>query len=352
MHEKFMHRSFELARQGLGKVSPNPMVGAVLVKDGRIIGEGFHSHHGAPHAEADCFNKTTEDPKGATLYVNLEPCCHTKKLTPPCVPLVIEKKISKIVISNLDPNPFVAGGGVKLIQEAGIEVITGVMKEEGERLNEVFFHRMLNGKPFIHLKTASTLDGKIALLDGTSKWITGQKSREDSHWGRLSCDAIMIGAETLRRDNPSLTVRIPNLNVTRAPWRIVLTKSGDLPKDSILFTDENKARTLVVVIGKAEIKVVPIEQVIRLSAFSFDELYQNLFEKGIYSIWLEGGPGLHSLFLENRQVQRFTQYIAPKIMGEGIPLFNLISDDIFKLIKLRDIEIKEIEGDIRVTGRL
>lgn len=352
MHEKFMQRCFELAKLGLGKVSPNPMVGAVLVKDGRIIGEGYHSHHGAPHAEPDCFAKATEDTNGSTLYVNLEPCCHTKKLTPPCAPLVIEKKISRVVIANLDPNPAVAGQGVKQLQDAGIEVVTGVLSDEGEKLNEIFFHRMRTGKPFIHLKAASTLDGKIALLDGTSKWITNSKSREDSHWGRLSCDAIMIGAETLRRDNPSLTVRIPGHDVTRIPWRIVLTKSGLLPDTSLIFTDGLKNRTLVVVVGDSQVNFLPPEQIIRLPKFSFEELYSRLSEKGIYSLWVEGGPHLHSLFLKSKEVQRFTQYIAPKIMGEGIPLFNFSASKIDDLLTLHNIETKSFDGDIKVTGRL
>ena len=164
MHETFMRRCFELARLGLGQVSPNPMVGAVLVKNGKIIGEGWHTHHGAPHAEPACFAQATEDPTGATLYVNLEPCCHTKKLTPPCVPLVISKNIHKVVISNLDPNPQVAGQGVAQLRAAGIEVEVGVLEADGAELNEIFFHRMRTGRPFVHLKTAASQDGKTCLL--------------------------------------------------------------------------------------------------------------------------------------------------------------------------------------------
>jgi diaminohydroxyphosphoribosylaminopyrimidine deaminase/5-amino-6-(5-phosphoribosylamino)uracil reductase len=349
MHEPHMRRCFELARQGLGRVSPNPLVGAVLVKDGRVIGEGFHARHGAPHAEPDCFANCTEDATGATLYVNLEPCCHTKKLTPPCAPLVIAKKIAHLVISNLDPNPVVAGQGVALLEAAGVKVTVGVLAEEGERLNEIFFHRMRTGRPFITLKSAATLDGKTALPSGESKWITGPEARLDGHWGRLAHDAIVVGAETVRADDPALTVRIPGHTVERMPWRVVLTRSGRLPPSAQLWQNE---RTIVVT-ASAEVAVkATVVRLSQLDPFPFTEFYEKLAALGIHSLHLEGGPGIHSMFLESGRVDRVTLYLAPKIMGEGRSLFHFTAGTLSSLPALRDATIEMCGSDFKVSGRL
>lgn len=343
-----MRRSFELARRGLGQVSPNPLVGAVLVKDGKVIGEGHHERHGSQHAEPACFANATADPTGATLYVNLEPCCHTNKLTPPCAPMVIQKKVARVVIANLDPNPMVAGQGVKQLRDAGIDVVTGILEAEGVALNEIFFHRMRTGLPFVHLKTALSLDGKTAKSDGSSKWITGAESRLDSHWGRLAYDAIVIGAQTLRTDNPALTVRLPGVAVPRPPWRIVLTKSGKLPADAHIFTDEFKHRTLIVTEHVTKIDI-PVE-VIRLSAldpFPFAEFYQQLALRGIHSLWLEGGAHLHQLFLSQKKVQRVTIYQAPVRLGpEGLSGF------LQPLPALKDTTTTLIGVDHKISGLL
>lgn len=353
-HEHFMRRALELARKGEGLVSPNPLVGAVLVKDNRIIGEGYHARHGAPHAEPSAFKNATEDVTGATLYVTLEPCCHTKKLTPPCAPLVIEKKIKTVVIANLDPNPHVQGKGVEQLKVSGIEVITGILEAEGEALNEIFFHRMRTGRPFVTLKTAATLDGKTALPSGESQWITGPEARLDGHHGRRRHDAIVIGAETLRRDNPELTVRLPDTTIERMPWRIVLTQSGNLPAKSKLFTDAHAARTLVVTSKDTPISALPETQIIRLSTlspFPFSEFYQRLSERGIHSLWLEGGPGLHSLFLESGEVDRLVLYLAPTLMGQGQSLFTHTTASLKELSRLTDLSVTKVGSDLKVKGR-
>jgi diaminohydroxyphosphoribosylaminopyrimidine deaminase/5-amino-6-(5-phosphoribosylamino)uracil reductase len=355
MHELFMRRCFELARLGTGRVSPNPLVGAVIVKNNKIIAEGFHARHGAPHAEADAFSKATEDVSGATLYCNLEPCCHTKKLTPPCAPAIISKKIAHVVIANLDPNPAVAGQGVRELQDAGIKVTVGVLEKEGEVLNEIFFHRMRTGRPFVHLKAAATLDGKVALLNGESKWITGEEARLDGHRGRLQYDAIVVGAETVRLDSPALTVRLPGVEVERMPWRIVLTGTGMLPPQAPLFTDEFKARTLIVAGPDTEITVVPSEQVIRLTTltpFAFTEFYSELAKRGIHSLWLEGGASVHTLYLEHRQVQRVSLYLAPKLMGTGRSLFSHTTPSLQQMNVLDAMEIQLIGTDVKITGKL
>lgn len=353
-HEHFMRRALELARRGEGLVSPNPLVGCVIVKDGRIIGEGFHARHGAPHAEPSAIKNATEDVTGATLYVNLEPCCHTKKLTPPCAPLLIEKKLKTVVIANLDPNPHVQGQGVAQLRASGIEVITNILEHEGEALNEIFFHRMRTGRPFITLKSAATLDGKTALPSGESKWITGPEARLDGHHGRRRHDAIVIGAETLRADDPELTVRIPGTTLERMPWRIVLTQGGNLPTKSKLFTDAHAARTLVVTKTDTAIKALPEPQIIRLSAlspFPFCEFYQRLAERGIHSLWLEGGPGLHSLFLESGEVDRLVLYLAPALMGEGQSLFTHTTSSLQELARLTDLSVTPVGLDLKVSGR-
>jgi diaminohydroxyphosphoribosylaminopyrimidine deaminase/5-amino-6-(5-phosphoribosylamino)uracil reductase len=354
MHEAFMRRCFELALKGAGLVSPNPMVGAVLVREGKILAEGFHAKHGGPHAEAALFQNYPEtDLSGCDLYINLEPCSHTKKLTPPCAPEIVARKVSRVIISNIDPNPQVAGNGVKLLEAAGIEVITGVLSEEGEKLNEIFFHRMRTQKPFITLKAAATLDGKTALSNGESKWITSPEARLDAHHGRLTHDAILIGAETLRRDNPALTVRLPEVKIEKQPYRLILTASGKMPKEAQVFTDEHRHRTFVITHEETTIDFLPPQQVIRLSTlkpFPFEELYQKLSELGIHSLWLEGGSNLHTLFLSHKQVTKLQLYLAPKIMGQGLNLFDFKLGSISDLFQLRSSEVKLIGQDIKITG--
>ncbi len=355
MHELFMRRCFELARQGTGRVSPNPLVGVVIVKNGKIIGEGFHERHGGAHAEPNAFKNATEDVSGATLYTNLEPCCHTKKLTPPCAPLVIEKKIAHVVICNLDPNPLVAGSGAAQLKAAGIQVTTGVLEQEGESLNEIFFHRMRTGRPLVHLKSAATLDGKTALPNGESKWITGPEAREDGHRGRLQYDAVMVGAETLRKDDPALTVRLPGFTPERMPFRVILTGSGKLPMGAQVFKDDFRHRTLVVTDSQTKIDMLPPQQVVRLSTlnpFPFGEFYKKIADFGIHSLWLEGGAALHSLFLQHNQVGRLTLYLSPKIMGEGRALFAHTSSGLADLLQLEGLEVQAMGADLKITAKM
>ncbi len=206
-HAYYMKKVFELAKQGIGLVSPNPLVGSLIVKDSQIIGAGFHERYGQFHAELNAIVSAKQPLKGATLYCNLEPCCHTNKQTPPCAQRIIKEGISRVVIANRDPNPEVNGGGIALLKQMGIEVIENICQEEGELLNEVFFTFHRKKRPFIHLKYAQTLDGNIACSSGDSKWITHENARKKAHEMRLKYDAILIGAGTLVADNPALTIR-------------------------------------------------------------------------------------------------------------------------------------------------
>ena len=198
-----MKLAIKISKKGVGKVNPNPLVGAVIVKDNKIIGQGYHEYYGGNHAEVNAFENLSDNPEGATIYVTLEPCSHYGK-TPPCVDKIIDNKISKVVIGTLDPNPLVQGKGVKKLKEAGIDVITGILEEECKELNEVFMKYIVTKKPFVVLKTAMTLDGKIATASGESKWITSDKSRKEVHKLRNELSAIMVGVNTVIKDNPKV----------------------------------------------------------------------------------------------------------------------------------------------------
>lgn len=318
-----MAYAFEEAKKALGHTSPNPLVGCVIVKNGKIIAKGHHKKSGFDHAELDAIKNATESVEGGTLYCNLEPCCHLNKKTPPCAQRLIQEKIKKVVIANLDPNPEVAGGGVKLLREAGIEVITGVMQKEGEKLNEIFFTHILLKRPFITLKMAQTLDAKLATSTNESKWITGDASREHVHLERKKYDAILVGANTLRVDNPSLTVRTQNETMIKK--RIVLSKSALFTKGLKLFEDEFKEHTLLVlptnIKSHLDIPTLFID-LDNEGNFDLNMLLKELYLKGITSLYVEGGPFVHTRFLKERLFDRLDIYIAPKILGSGLPSFG------------------------------
>lgn len=332
--EDFIRRTFELANLGLGTTWPNPLVGAVIVKDDRIIGEGYHRMKGSDHAEIDAIKNATESVEGATIYVNLEPCCHTNKTTPPCAQRLIQEKFKKVVISNLDPHPEVNGKGVELLKSHGIEVEYNVLPTEGERLNEVFFHAQRKKRPFIHLKMASTLDGKMSMPDGTSQWITGDASREYVHYMRSLHQGIIVGGETVRKDNPRLTVRLPDYQ-GRQPHRIVFTKSGNLPKTHHLFSDEYKDQTII------------------YEARDLKESLEDLFSKGFINLMLESGPALASAFLNQGLIDRISLFQSPSFLGEGKSLFEKLNfNSLNERPRLTQIESRWMGEDHFLTGRL
>jgi len=354
-----MARAIELARKGTGFVSPNPRVGAVILKDGKIISEGFHKRFGGPHAEVEAIKNAKEiNLEGATIVVNLEPCSHFGK-TPPCCDLIIEKKFAKVVIGMKDPNTLVAGKGIKKLKNAGIEVVTGVLENEAKWLNRSFIKYITTGMSYVVLKVAQSLDGKIALSNGESKWITSEASRMEGHKLRAEFDAILVGRNTIEKDNPLLTVR----NVSgRNPYRIVLDTNLSLPIKRNVFKDEHRNKTIVCCseksaqsqiakkLIKSGIKTLPVKTD-KTRRIDLKDCLKKISEQiQIASILVEGGAEIHSSFIRQNLVDELHIFIAPKILGKGISAF-----DGFELKKLKDArrfeikEIKRVGEDLRVV---
>ena len=248
LNPKYMKRAIELAKKGIGYTNPNPIVGCVVVKNDEIISEGYHEKIGGFHAERNALTNCKEDTTGAELYVTLEPCCHYGK-TPPCTEIIIEKNIKKVYVGSMDPNKLVAGKGVKILEENGIEVECGVLKDECDKLNEVFFHYITNKTPYVVMKYAMTMDGKIACENGDSKWVTGEKARETVQNMRKKYMGIMVGINTVLEDNPMLNCRIEE-NVD--PIRIICDSNLRIPFESNIVNTANKIQTIVVCTNKAD----------------------------------------------------------------------------------------------------
>jgi len=355
--ENYMRLALALAEKGRGNVNPNPMVGAILVKNGVIIGQGYHEKYGDNHAEVNAFKTAGEDTCGATLYVTLEPCSHYGK-TPPCVDKIIEKKIKRVVIGSLDPNPLVAGRGVKKLRDAGIEVNIGILEDECIKLNEIFMKYISTKKPFIILKTAMSLDGKIATSCGESKWITGEAARKDVHNLRRNLMGIMVGVNTVIKDNPELTCRI---ECGRNPIRIILDSSLRIPLDSKVITDK-KARTIIVTTEKAKkdkldiLSYSGIEVVTTSSKngqVNLKELMIKLGEMNIDSILLEGGGTLNFSALKEEIVDKVQTYISPKFIGGEMsktPVEGVGIKTLQEAYEVENITITTIGEDILIEG--
>lgn len=318
-HENYMRLALELAEKGCGAVHPNPMVGAVLVKNGRVIGEGYHHKYDQPHAEREAFADCKEDPEGATLYVTLEPCCHHGK-TPPCTDIIIQKKIRHVVIGCTDPNPLVSGQGIEILRKHGIEITVGILEQECLKLNEVFFHFIRYRKPFVVMKYAMSMDGKIACSSGESKWISGKESRQNVHYDRKKYTAVMSGIGTVIQDNPMLNCRIDD---PKNPVRIICDSSLMLPLQSNIVATAKEIPTILATCCLKEEKYSPyLDKGIEIlctpplrGRVDLPYLMNALAEKGIDSILLEGGPTLNWSMLQNKLVQKIQTYIAPKIFG-------------------------------------
>ncbi|NOZ12710.1 MAG: bifunctional diaminohydroxyphosphoribosylaminopyrimidine deaminase/5-amino-6-(5-phosphoribosylamino)uracil reductase RibD [Acidobacteria bacterium] len=336
---EFMQRALNLAKRGLGSVSPNPAVGCVIVKNGRIIGEGYHGYFGGPHAEINAIESASEPVSGSDVYVTLEPCSHHGK-TPPCAERLIREKVKQVFIAAKDPNPLVSGNGIRQLKASGIEVHVGYMEKEAREINRFFIHYISTGMPYIILKAAVSLDGFIADTRGNSKWISNEASREDVHRIRSRTDAVLVGAGTVRSDNPKLTVRLVE---GRNPRRIVLNRSGSLPPESEVFA----AGTILVTAPDAmsrEKKSRFIRKGVELLEQSGPELsplLKSFATMGMASILVEGGTGVFSSFVKEGFVNEFLIYVAPLVLGRGKPLFDFPPGTMSEAIRLsgRDTRI-------------
>ncbi|MDX8046338.1 bifunctional diaminohydroxyphosphoribosylaminopyrimidine deaminase/5-amino-6-(5-phosphoribosylamino)uracil reductase RibD [Gracilibacillus sp. S3-1-1] len=315
-HEEWMDLALNLAEATIGQTSPNPSVGAVVVKDGELLGVGTHLKAGGPHAEVHAINQAGERAKGADVYVTLEPCSHYGK-TPPCAELLVQSQVKKVYIACLDPNPKVTGNGVAILKQAGIEVEIGIREERALQINQHFFHYMNEKRPFITLKAATTLDGKTATATGDSKWITSQLAREDVHKQRHQYDAILVGRQTVEQDNPSLTTRLPQGG--KSPIRIILDTHLSLDGDFHIFKPDSPTW---IVCGKQADKnrflnKYPHVKVIQLQTTKVDiaDLMEILAEEKIESLYVEGGASVHQSFVQAGLFDECHWYIAPKLLG-------------------------------------
>ena len=319
MDEAFMRRAVELAERGCGRVSPNPLVGAVIVKEGRVIGEGWHARCGDLHAERAALRSCREPAAGASMYVTLEPCCHTGR-QPPCTEAILEAGISRVVVGAGDPNPLVAGKGIRMLREHGLQVTEGVLREAGEAQNRVFFHYIRTGLPYVVLKYAMTMDGKIATAAGASRWITGEEARRRVHEDRGRYTAIMAGSGTVKADDPQLTCRIPG---GRDPIRVLCDSRLTIPQGAKVIVTAGDVRTILATCcgererlrpyrdAGCEILTIPEKD----GRLDLRELMQRLGKMGIDSILAEGGATLNESLLQSGMVNWIQAYIAPKIFG-------------------------------------
>lgn len=356
---KMMRNSLRLAKKGCGFVAPNPLVGATIVKNGKIIGEGYHQKFGEAHAEVNAINNATESVKGASIYVSLEPCSHQGK-TPACSLALIQHGFKRVIIASLDPNPLVSGKGVQMLKQASIEVEVGILEKEALKLNERFFKFIQTKKPFIAIKMASSLDGKIATYNGDSKWITNEKSRAFSHRLRLQYSSILVGINTVLTDDPSLNVRLKNIN-TKNPLRIVLDSKLQIPfKAKIL--DIGIAPTWIATTKQASsIKIKQLEN-LGLTVLICPEingkidlnfLIEKLGNEGIDSLLVEGGGTVNFGFAKEKLVDKVYAFLAPKLIGgesaktgmEGAGFASLS-----EVIELKNLTYKRIKNDLLIEA--
>ncbi len=360
--EEYMQKAFQIAKKGEGRTSPNPVVGAVIVKSGMMVGEGYHPMAGMPHAEIYALNGAGKKAQGATLYVTLEPCNHYGR-TPPCTEAIINAGITKVVIATPDPNPDVAGGGAKRLRDAGIKVEMGVLEKEGRKMNEVFFKYSQTKIPFVVLKTAMSLDGKLATRSGDSQWITSDEARRHVHQMRNIYDAIMVGVRTVMRDDPMLTCRIEG---GRNPIRIIVDSEGSTPTSARVFqnalvdgknfliiaTTDKAPREKIEALTKAGAHVI-IAPRDHNGKVDLEWLIKELGRRGITSVLIEGGGTFNAAALEAGIVDKMVSFIAPKIIGgkdaptavegEGVSSMKEVPE-------LQDVSYRTIGKDIMVEG--
>lgn len=360
--ENYMKMAIALAKKGMGKVSPNPLVGAIIVKDNEVIGEGFHEAYGSLHAERNALKNCKSSPRGATMYVTLEPCCHHGK-TPPCTEAIIENGIKKVIIGSLDPNEKVAGKGIAILEEAGIEIVFGILENECRELNYIFFHYITQKTPYVLMKYAMTFDGKIATTTGQSRWITNEKSRAYVHKIRNRYTAIMVGIGTVLVDDPDLTCRMENSN---HPIRIVCDSTLKTPLDARVVSTAKEIKTIIATTNtdktlhqKYEMHGVEIvttqAEESENGKVNLKKLMQLLGQKGIDSILLEGGATLNFSALESEIVQAVQTYIAPKIFGGATaksPIGGEGFSSVLNKVALKQKRVMHFDDDILIESEV
>lgn len=355
-HERYMHLALRLA--GRGRTSPNPKVGAVVVKGGEIVGRGYHPRAGEPHAEVFALEDAAELAKGATLYVTLEPCCHTGR-TPPCVDAIIEAGITKVYAAMADPDPKVSGKGFDALKRAGVDVQYGLMEAQARELNEAYIKHRVTGMPLVILKAAMSLDGRIATRTGDSKWITNEQSRAFAHTIRRDVDAIVVGGATARIDNPTLIARTGR--ATHYPSRVVLTKSGELPSDLALFkqpgisivaTSQHANKSALRNLKQAGVRIMTVED-LPGGGCSIRHLMSQLAELGHTSTLIEGGSEVAAQALQEKIVDKVMFFYAPKIIGgRGAvgSIGGLGAEFVAGSIRVDRIKTRRFGDDLMITG--
>ena len=358
-YKQWMQHALDISRRAIGFTAPNPMVGAVILDEqDNFLSEGWHEKVGEAHAEINALRNAGSLTKGGTMIVTLEPCSHFGK-TPPCTQAIIKAGINKVIIATLDPNPLVAGQGVKQLQAAGISVEIGLLEKKAQRLNEVFFKWITKKQPFVAAKFAMTLDGKIATGTGDSKWISCPLSREYAHVLRTTYAAILVGGNTVRIDNPELTCR---LVAGRNPVRIILTNSFNLPLDSKVFLADGVPTIIITTSGNEnyeEFKKIPNIEVVELPSKDgkviLTELLDFLAQRDLTSVLVEGGSEIHAGFLQAGLVDKVYTIIAPKIIGGSTaksPVGDLGIDYMSAALQLEDLTVEKLQQDVLITGYL
>lgn len=346
---KFMKLALRLARRGLGSTHPNPMVGALVVEGGKVLGSGWHRRPGEPHAEVIALNEAGDSARGATMYVTLEPCAHYGR-TPPCVERILEAGISRLVCATVDPNPLVDGRGIARLKEAGVEVEVGVSEEEARELNRAYFKYVTTGRPFVTLKWAQTLDGRIATRSGDSRWITGEGARRYAHRLRAEADAVVVGVGTVLSDDPQLTVRLAR---GRNPLKVVLDSRLRTPPTAkvlsggkvVLATTELASSESRKALEEAGARVWVLPE--REGRVDIEALLVKLAGEGKISVLVEGGREVLTSFLRRGTCDRIVVLLAPKLLGEGTDaLGDLGIERISDALSLRILRMRRFGGDI------
>lgn len=364
---RYMARALRLAERGLGKTSPNPTVGALVVSQGRVVGEGYHHAAGRPHAEVLALRQAGRRARGATLYVTLEPCSHLNKRTPPCVPAILQAGIRHVVVAMIDPNPAVRGKGVRELRRAGVSVTTGIGQSEAERLNRAYRHWVTTKRPYVILKAGMTVDGKIAAGSGKLRWITGPRARREAHQLRARVDAVLVGIGTVLKDDPQLTARqgsrLSRL-AARQPLRIVVDSRLRIDPKARILKQQAQAPTLIATTAaaprarRAALERIGIEVLPLPSAdgrVDIRALVRRLGARGVTSLLVEGGGEINDAFLTARQVNEVRLYVAPLLLG-GASAISLIGGPrrrrLAQAWPLHDMQTRWIGPDLVVEGRL